>query len=264
MLRDRIKNNQLTFYFIFAYLISWSIALPLALSSRGLIKSIPLKLHYLSSFGPLIATLLILKLTERFKEFSKRIYNWQLGIMWWLVGLAPLILLAISFLILQYVLGTDLNLYLLGEVNFLGNLTLIGSLLFWTLTSGIGEEVGWRGFALPRLIEKYKPLNASLILGGLWFGWHIPYFFYLPGYQNFSFGTTIGFAIGILSGSVLLGWLYVRTQSFLLTIIWHGAFNFVTASKATEGFPVALISTAVICWAIVLLIFRKKWNASPS
>ncbi len=52
----------------------------------------------------------------------------------------------------------------------------------WFLTSGLGEEVGWRGFALPRLQQSTLGHDSSLLLAIGWAGWHLPAFLYVPSY----------------------------------------------------------------------------------
>jgi uncharacterized protein len=149
----------------------------------------------------------------------------------------------------------------LGQINFLPNLGLWAWLL-WTASSGLGEETGWRGYALPRLRAARGPLAASLILAVPWILWHLPAFFYLPNYM--SFGVMLpGFAIGVAAGSVVYTWLYERTGgSILAAALFHGSFNFVTASQAGTGPVAAVVSTLVMLWA-VLIVVRWKSGRRP-
>ena len=90
-----------------------------------------------------------------------------------------------------------------------------------------GEEIGWRGYALPRLQERYNALTASLILGVIWFAFHVPIMF-LPcsicGSQTLA--NALPFLLGVLALSVVITWIFNSTRGSLLPIIvLHGAYN---------------------------------------
>jgi membrane protease YdiL (CAAX protease family) len=119
------------------------------------------------------------------------------------------------------------------------------------LTFGLGEETGWRGFALPRLQQNRSARSATLILGVLWALWHLPQFFYS---FDLSLLGVVTFAISILCGALLLTWLYNSTGgSVLITTLWHGAFN--TAVAGAQGAMAPLVNGLVILTA--LLIARR-------
>jgi membrane protease YdiL (CAAX protease family) len=99
---------------------------------------------------------------------------------------------------------------------------------FYILLIGGGqEELGWRGYALPKLQTKYNALVSSLILGVLWSGWHLPMFF-IPG-SIFS-GTPFPiYMIMLMMMSVVYTWLYNNTESILACILYHTWSNFAAA-----------------------------------
>jgi uncharacterized protein len=93
--------------------------------------------------------------------------------------------------------------------------------LFYT---GFSEEPGWRGYALPRLQARWSPLSASLILGVLWAVWHAPA--RLGGFEAKSAVDTIVEWVFVILISIILTWLYNRTQQSLLsTVLLHSAMN---------------------------------------
>ena len=101
-------------------------------------------------------------------------------------------------------------------------------------------------------------LNATLVLGVLWALWHLPIFFYL-----FDPAIAIGWFLGLMSGAIMFTWLYNSTDGSLLAVaLWHGAFNFITASAAGEGHGAAIMSTLVMIWAVVLIFIYKPANLS--
>lgn len=201
----------------------------------------------------MLAGFLVLAVTKGWsgiKDLFVRVIDWKVQPKWVLFSLSPLLVLVF------------MDISLVGSINFLPNLGVL-SLLLWILTSGVGEEVGWRGFALPRLQNKYSALKASLVLSIFWVGWHLPAFFYLPNYMKLGFTIFPLFVLGIMAGSVVYTWLLNSTKGNLLTaILFHSTFNFITASKAGEGMPAALVSTLVIIWAICIIFFYKPQTLS--
>lgn len=94
-----------------------------------------------------------------------------------------------------------------------------------TLLGGqVGEELGWRGYALPRLADRFGLALASLVLGVIWAAWHLPLFFILSGDtvgQSFPF-----YLLQVTAVSVTIAWLYMKTGgSLLLTMLLHAAVN---------------------------------------
>jgi membrane protease YdiL (CAAX protease family) len=152
------------------------------------------------------------------------------------------------------------DLRLLGEVNYLPTLG-IWVLPLWLFTFGFGEEIGWRGFALPRLQERMPVLPATLVLGVLWILWHVPTFFYHTTYTAMGWTVLPAFTIGVLSGAVLFTWLYNGSGgSVLMVAVWHGLFDLFTASEAGQDLIPMVISIAVIVWAVIVLLVKKPWG----
>ena len=87
-----------------------------------------------------------------------------------------------------------------------------------------GEEIGWRGFALPRLSERMGLAGASLVLGVIWALWHLPLF--LVGGTDTTGQSLPFFVLSVTAISVALAWLYARTGgSLLLVMLMHAAVN---------------------------------------
>lgn len=133
-----------------------------------------------------------------------------------------------------------------------------------------GEEIGWRGYALPRLAERFGLASASVLLGLIWGVWHLPQFFIRGGdsYQQ-SFPV---FVLQVTAMSVAFAWLYTRTNgSLLLTMLLHAAINNskdivpsgVPGGTETFGFHASRISWIALallwgCAAGFLLDMRKQ------
>ncbi len=256
-------NNSIVGYFILAYGISWIIGIPLALAAqRGNPQSIPFAIHYLYAYGPMLSAIIMTWLTEGsrgIKELFGRILKWRVKLIWWGIAFSPLILLAVVATVQRLIQGTWMDFNLLGQVNFLPDLG-VGALFLWVFTFGFGEEIGWRGYALPRLQKDHSALSATLILAVFWALWHLPQFFYL-------FDTTIlvGWFLGLTAGAIVFTWLYNSTEgSIPIVAVWHGAFNFITASAAGEGLIAAILSAIVMVWAVVVIFLFRPANLKPS
>jgi membrane protease YdiL (CAAX protease family) len=89
-----------------------------------------------------------------------------------------------------------------------------------------GEEIGWRGYALPRLAERLGFARASIALGMIWASWHLPLFFLaIPGNDDYGQSFLV-WALGVTALSVALAWLYTHSKaSLLLTMLMHSAVN---------------------------------------
>lgn len=256
-----LEKNSLLGYFVLAYALSWSFGIPLALMAQGKVDwQIPFFVHYFYAYGPMLAAFIMTGLTRGksgMADIYKRLTQWRMTPVWWLVTLSPLPAYLLIVIVLRFIQGSWVDFSLLGQVNFLPNLG-VTALLLWIFTYGIGEEVGWRGFALPRLQETMSALKATLVLGILWAFWHLPIFFYL-----FEPSMAVGWFLGLMCGAVLFTWIYNSTDGSLLAVaLWHGSFNFITASAAGEGLAAAIMSTLVMVWAIILILLYKPANLS--
>lgn len=159
----------------------------------------------------------------------------------------------------------------IGRVVPAGLLTYVtgaGQLLAFT-TGPFGEEAGWRGFLLPRLLCRYSPIVASLVLGLLWSAWHYP-LYYAGTFA--SVGGTAKFTFDILCYSILLTVVWAHTRgSVFWAIILHWTIN-VTANVVTAVFPdirppvdearwLLAGSLAAVTLAVVALVGPRRLSA---
>jgi len=194
---------------------------------------------------------------EGLKALWLRLTNLRLGPTWWLIAISPLIIGLVVALGMNAMAGSNITFAQLGEVHFLPPLG-IGALFLWLFTFGIGEEIGWRGFALPRLQNRHSALTATAILAALWAVWHLPQFFYL-----FDSSIAIGWALGLFAGAIVFTWLLNSTSGSILAVaVWHGCFNYLSASSAGNGVLAAVVSTIVMVWAVVVVLIYNPRNLS--
>jgi hypothetical protein len=217
--------------------------------------------NFLGSFGPSLAALV---LAGREKGGARALLRscvrWRFGDWWYAVALLgpPLIVaLALGVTLLSgQSLGAPAN---LDKAVWLPVLFLV----ILILGGPLGEELGWRGYLLPRLLEKTSPLKASLAVAAFWFLWHVP-LFWLEGASQEG-GAIALFAAMVAAFSVLFTWLWLGTGgSVLAALLAHTMINL--TSVCVEGAYPALSETDVDDFALAgllaiaaILVLVTKW-----
>jgi membrane protease YdiL (CAAX protease family) len=235
--RDAISRHELVTFFLLAFLLSWYPWF-LALAQGRASGPNPL--------GPLVAALIVTGLVEGWpgiRALLGRIVQIRIGLRWYAVvfGL-PVALCAVALAIMAA----------LGQVTALPNTAawreLPDRFLFIFLFIGLGEEPGWRGFALPRLQKKNSPLIASLILAPIWALWHLP----LMG-NEFPPAVIPAFLISLLGGTILQTWLFNRTKgSVFAQMLFHATVNTVGAGLS---FPLFKGPSFTLFWYVYALLW---------
>jgi hypothetical protein len=186
------------------------------------------------------------------RRLGRRLVDWRAGIGWYLLALAfSPVLLLVSVALFRALGGTvplsvpDVPVLVIGYVYVLA-------------TSVAGEETGWRGFALPRLQRSYSALTASLLLGVVWFLWHLPLFYTDSDFHRFI--PMELFALQIVGFAVLYTWLFNNTDgSLLFPHLFHTANNFsffvVPVLPTTDDDPTGPLWIGIgLLWIIVVVV----------
>ena len=204
------------------------------------------------------------------RELFGRLLIWRVGIGWWAFALFALGLMFLGGMVLAALFsGSALNLSFAQPLYM-----FIPLLVIRTLTdSGLGEELGWRGFLLPRLQARYSALVASIIVGIVWGLWHWPLFLMegLPPY--YEFGQMVGVIPGILAlvffltvpWSILFTWMYNNTKgSLLLACVFHGsqAWFTIMVDPANMMIPYLGYMAIMTVTAIVVVLISGAQNLS--
>ncbi len=254
------KEHQLITFFVLAYVISWAIVTPLIASAQGFIDvPVPFALHYLNDYGPLLAAVIttgIANGTEGLRELFRRMIQWRVGLGWLLVAaFSPLALYGVAVGIVVVGLGDPPpDLSRLGTITYLPFLGW-AAWIFWILTAGIGEETGWRGYALPKLQRNMSALSATLIVTFFWVGWHLPRFFYYGAYMELGFSILPLATHGFLALAIVLTWLYNSTRgSILMAALFHAGYNFWAASGGAGGSITSTIDALLVIWAVAVVV----------
>ena len=256
LLKRLVIGYPLVGFFALAFLGGWLVLLPTVLfeSGFGLIPiDIPAPAVMLSFIpaamaGPALAAFVVTRMVEgkqgTRKLLRRRILRWRVGIHWYLIaifGLPPIYFLAASL-----VLGTAPLEALIEEWPFLFT-TYLPKVVMVFLIVSLWEEIGWMGFALPRLQEKYGPLLASVVLGVLWALWH------LPAYFNSTQVVADKVGLGELDRllyllpplmllatftRIVMSWLFnVTMGSVIVVTLFHAAFNMSNNELTTAFMP---------------------------
>jgi membrane protease YdiL (CAAX protease family) len=249
-----LKKYSILLFFLLAYLFTWSNWLPQALSSIEPSGFIVL----LAGYGPALAAIIVTLLTtggQGLKELFGRLAKWRVGIRWYLIALllpAAVILVSIGLNALTGGPAPDFSneSFPFGPPDTplalkIGMLFLIFTLGF----DGLGEELGWRGFALPRLKESQSALVASVILGVLWAFWHFPF--------ALTEGTTLNsvplpvFVLNLVAQAIIYTWIFNNTRgSLLLPLLFHAAGN--TTANLLPFLPPAASDLRIYFFSILL------------
>jgi membrane protease YdiL (CAAX protease family) len=252
-LSELIKKHQLASYFLLTYLLTWAIALPNVAKAQGWFDlGLPMAWHYLTAYGPLLAAIVVIWAVQGkdgLKTYWRNLTKWRdIPLLTWVVAFSLLIIFGIGYGI-WFGVGGAPDLSDVGNINFLKNIGL-WALPLWVLTSGLGEEGGWRGFALPKLRERFGPIKSSLIIWFFWSLWHVFAFLYLPNYANLGWAV-IGFFLGILAGSIVFTWIWENSNNSLVpAILFHGFLNFTTASRISDQIIAPVITMFIMVLAV--------------
>lgn len=225
--RHFLKRHSLVIGIILMFLYTWTVDL----SNSGILPfRVPFVVAITVGWGFIFVALLMTWLTlgkdETVKLF-KRFFLWQVHWKWYLVALLLLPALQVASVFLTSWLTripADFSHPMIRDIVPLDAplfALVVPWLVFEILTNG--EEMGWRGFILPRLQARYNALVASLIIGVIWGIWHLPKFL---GTGTGSGGSFFWFTVAHLALAVLYTWLYNNSHgSLLLVVLFHATGN---------------------------------------
>ncbi|WNH10866.1 CPBP family intramembrane glutamic endopeptidase [Thalassobellus suaedae] len=259
--------KQLATYFGLAYLISWIIWLPLYGHIFGLSDLPTLPFHHgLGGLGPLIASFLttwIYNKQEGAKLLLKKCLQVRPIIYLTIALLSPFLLALIASIINHFIDKAPINLSGLLSYKEFPKFSFITFFIYNLIFFGFGEEVGWRGFALPRFQDKFNALTSSLILTVFWAIWHLPLFFYRPGYTSMEFAGIFGWLFSLLTGSVLLTWLFNSSKgSILICAVFHSTIDIAFTADLADKNIVNYMGFLITVWGILTIIIFKPKNLS--
>jgi membrane protease YdiL (CAAX protease family) len=259
-----VRRHPLFSYFFIAILLSWLGWVPVALSQTGL-GLLPFRFPgppganlgiVGGALGPIGSGFLCTALVSGkagLRQFLRRFLLWRVGFWWYVFAIfgCPILIMLGIFATVPGALTAFIPSMLPTVL-----LIFVGLLIAGMFVSSLVEEPGWRGFALPRLQERYGPLTGSLILGLCWGLWHLP-LFTIPGYDGAGTGFLgiiipwAEFTVALMGASIIMTWMFNHTKgSIFMAMIFHASI---------DGFPRSLLFPASYLRSLVSPLTLVAW-----
>jgi membrane protease YdiL (CAAX protease family) len=263
---DKSQTNSLVRFFALAYLLSWAIWLPLYSPYFGITSLPVLPLHHaLGALGPMLAAFILIYKEEKKKGVSRLIHSmFQITKPAFLIIAltAPFLLLLIAALI-NYLLTDTFTLVGMWRTREFPSFSFPVYFLYNLLFFGFGEETGWKGYALPKLQSKLSAFTSGIVFTFFWAIWHIPLFLYRPGYMAMDFTSIAGWFFSLMTGSLLLTWLFNSSKGSILTCaVFHATIDMAFVSDFADKNIVNHLGMLITLWGIaiipVLMLKNKK------
>jgi CAAX protease family protein len=244
-------GSLLKFFFL-TYAVTWACFITVVRISHGAAPTPALALVrglllFLGTFAPSLVALGITARAEGspgIRALLHRIVQWQVGTRWYLFAIGYLPAIKLSVALVHRVMT--------------GSWPRFGTEPWYIIVAAViistpvqaGEEIGWRGYALPRLADRFGFARASILLGFIWSCWHLPIFF-LRGADKYGQSFPV-WTLQVVALSIAITWLYAHTNgSLLLTMLMHSAVNqtvgIVPSANANPGNPFAF-SVSLVMW----------------
>lgn len=230
-----VRRQPIVSYFALAYAISWAGSIvvlgPKFIRGEHYNFTETLLSLFIMLAGPSVAGIGLTRVVDGkqgIRELLSRMRQWQVSVGWYAVALltTPFVLLAVLLLLSELV-----------SPQFAPNFLLLG--IAYGICAGYFEEIGWMGYAFPKLILKYNALIASLILGALHGIWHLTAD-YLGSVGHMGIYWLPHFLVQYVAAMtltrILIVWVYTKTRSVLLAQLFHAS---------STGFLVALEPVAM-------------------
>lgn len=240
-------------YFALTFLVAWTFWFASGLGSPGGPHG---ALLLLGTFSPgLVAIGLTLRAqgTPGAARLLRRLFDWQVPVRWYVFAVVYLAGIKLTVAVVHRVGWGDWPAF--GATPWY--LMLMATLVSALLGGQAGEEVGWRGYALPRLAERFGFGASSVLLGVVWATWHLP-LFYFPGGDTYGQSFPL-YLLQVTALSVTMAWMYLRTGGSLVPVmLFHAAVNNTKDIVPSAELGVSnmwALSRAPVAWLTVVLLW---------
>jgi len=250
-------------FFVVTYLLSWAIWIPLVLSHFGIgplhvPEGVSQLVRLAGVLMPSIAAMLLTLMRgggRSLRGLLGRLGIWRVGWRWWAAAVVVqplLLLLAAGFFTLLR--GAPAI-----QPAAIESAALLGVNIFFLALATLGEEIGWRGVALPALQARHGPLPSSVILGVLAAVWHIPFWLLLDTWDTFGLPYLALNFLFIPPLTLFLTWVFNHTRgSLLLPVAMHLAFNLVNVAwLPVTASPGAFAIIIALEWLLAVAIWKR-------
>ena len=244
-----VKRHPLITFFVLVYALAWIIESPLVFLQDSITFAQGQIFFILSANVVSVVAIVLTGVVfgrGALRKLLGRLLIWRVNPLWYLVVLlGPVVLVGGA---------VGLNTLLGGPALSLGN-TLLGVVIMWAFFifpgSALGEEIGWRGYALPRLQTGRSALSASLILAPIWGLWHLP--LWLTGAPARTPTLYAAFLVGIFALSIITTWVYNSTGgSLLMVVLLHASAN-VPITLAIDSLGNRAVVPVVLYWGMLVV-----------
>jgi membrane protease YdiL (CAAX protease family) len=252
-----IRRHRLVSFFVLAYAIAWG---PWPLYAAGVLPE-----AMFLPIAPLVAAVVVAWVADGgagLRDLGSRMIRWRVPVRWYVIALGvPLAVIAVTFAV-NVAMGAPAP--KLSSLAWSSFVLVFAVRMVNPMDGALGEEPGWRGFAIPRLQKTRSPLVSATILGALVAIWHLPLVVNAQGDVGYI-GLPTTFAV-----TFFYYWLFNRTGgSALLTLLAHsmqgtvtvGSFGFAAADVARMEY-LGFVAWAAIAVCLVVLD-RKAWRVAP-
>lgn len=251
-------------FFLMTFGLTWLFWIPDALGKRGILpNTIWTNLGFLGAFGPMIVALFLLyreEGKEGIKKMLNKVMDTSFDKKWWLI-----IFIIFPVLIFIAYIASIMGDSPIPASEAKGLYWFLPFIFFAVLFTGgpLTEELGWRGYALPRLQAKYSPFVSSVILGLIWSSWHFPQFIVPIEKTGMFYVTPIwSFILTVTAANFIYTWVFNHTNgSILAVILLHTQMNLFLwifpVLYTTTGYLWILGLFAVT--AVIILITDRKY-----
>lgn len=281
---------QLPLFFVLAFAITWGAQIPALLLAHGRGQSLTNEanaqrlasllrgepgpgvtaalLFAVFNFGPSVAGIVVTGLFHGragLRELLRRAVRVRIPGRWVLVVALLPVALSVASLLVGWLLGGVGPLRFAPLVPLAWAPLLLGYMLVFT---GLAEELGWRGYALPQLQRKHTAERASWILGVLWGLWHLPSNLLGPWLRGeltvpAAAAIVLGLTVGVVGWTIVLTWIANSTGSLFWIVVLHGWANTVQSYLVlSSGSYLAQVAYGVLPWAVAVVVLKRYGPAT--
>lgn len=242
-------------YFVLACALSWLFWIPMIIDGDLVVPG-ALPSHMPGLLGPAVAAVLaacIFGGRVSVADLLRRVVRVRFPLVGWIAALSPIAFLLAGLVGEAIIEGSWPDLAGLGRFSGVPEIGLPAVLAIVFVANALGEEIGWRGYALPRLQDRLGPLRGTVVLYAMWAFWHIPLFWLVANFMDMSAFMVAGWIVGLLAGSLVLANVtHLARGSVLAAAIWHLTYN--VASGTDLGSVAPMVATFfVVFWAVSLV-----------
>lgn len=255
MLKNPVgRSAALIGFFVLTYAVTWATFISVAALAIPATSPLGILLLHLGVYSPSLVALWLTARAEGsagVRALISGVFNWRVRARWYVFAVAFIPAIKLAAAVVVRLLsgawprpGTD-------------PLYLIPLAIAFSTPFQAGEEIGWRGYALPRLADRFGLKGASVLLGLIWALWHLPQFFIR---EADTYGQSFPlYVLQVTALGIAFAWLYARTKgSLFLVMLFHAAIN-----NAKDIFPSATpggtntfsLSASLLGWVTVGLLW---------